>query len=209
MAEYREKVSIGEAAKDTAMIGGGFIVAGFAGRYVEEKAKPGVTAASSTTDKVIAGAANNAPKLALYYLLSKVKMTGAAAAMVGSVGYDVLIRLTNQGINPANINVNIGGKAYRIMNNQPPQFAQMPVTPTVLERERRYGAMPFEQSPVIVDRQRRFGSMIPEGPGVLDNPRRYGAMPFEQHIDKTERERKYGFARSLGPSHVGVAYNMK
>ena len=34
-----------------------------------------------------------------------------------------------------------------------------PYTPAVEERQRKYGAMPFQQNPVAIERQRKFGAM--------------------------------------------------
>ncbi|MDD3474352.1 MAG: hypothetical protein PHP08_00430 [Candidatus Dojkabacteria bacterium] len=70
---------------------------------------------------------------------------------------------------------------------------QLPWTPDVMERQRRYGTMPFEQSPQVVERERKFGSMP------------YGAMPFEQHTEKTERQRFFGQMQDKG---LGVMYDM-
>lgn len=222
MATYRERLNYADMAKDTVEIGGGFIVSGFTGRYIEDKLKPNVMPSSPTSDKIIAGVANNGPKLALYYLFNKINLKGAAAAVMGSIGFDALIRATNNGINPASVYIN----QYRVLNeNNIPdwaerqrQFGAMPTTPDVLERERRFGAMPalpFEQNQETIARQRRYGSMdLPDRPDLLER-RRYGAMPFEQNPAKTERQRRFGSMKEMGfksersLSNIETVFNMK
>ncbi len=214
MATYRERLNYGEMAKDTIEIGGGFILSGFTGRLIEEKLRPFVTPTSPTSDKVIAGAANNLPKVGLYYIFNKIGMKGAAAAAMGSLGYDVLIRATNQGINPASIYV----KNYRVLNPQPQngmpqsmqptqsipdwaerqkQFGAMPFREDheITTRQDRFGAMPFRDNPDILERQRKYAQMpFRDNPDILERQRKYGAMPFEQPAEKTNRQHKYGFA---------------
>ena len=69
------KMSVGDVVTGTATEGGavvaGLFGAGFLGKQVENMVKKGVTAASPTMDKLMAYAANNAPKLALYYIVRK------------------------------------------------------------------------------------------------------------------------------------------
>ena len=114
MTIYRERIKYGDMTKDMVEIGGSFIVNGFTGRYVEDKIRPDVDPSSPVSDKIIAGLANNLPKVALYYILEKIKLKGAAAAAMGSVGFDVLVRATNHGINPASVYI----KNYRILKQQ-------------------------------------------------------------------------------------------
>lgn len=179
MAEYRERLNYGEMAKGAFEIGGSFIINGFAGRYTENIVKPNVTPVSSTPDKILAGAANNVPKVALYYILNKLNLKGAAAAAMGSLGYDVLIRLTNHGINPASIYIN----QYRVLNQKdklPSHQAMQPYADWA-ERQRHFGAMPFEQNPETISRQRKFGT-----------------MPFDQNPEIVARQRKFGTMNDLG-----------
>ncbi len=52
-------------------------------------------------------------------------------------------------------------------------------SPAVEQRERRYGAMPFQQSPDTLVRQRHYGSMpFEQSPDVLKRERRFGSMGF-------------------------------
>lgn len=156
MAVYRERLNYGDMTKDAIEIGGSFIANGFAGRYIENAIKPNVTPTSSTTDKIIAGAANNVPKVAIYYILNMVKLKGAAAAAMGSVGYDVLVRLTNQGINPASIYIN----QYRILNQNRENISPQSMQPYLdwAARQKEFGAMP-PTNPKVKERQRKYGVM--------------------------------------------------
>ncbi len=197
MAEYRERLRYEEMAKDAFEIGGSFIVNGFAGRYTENLLKPDVTPISSTTDKIVAGAANNVPKIALYYILNSLKLRGAAAAAMGSLGYDVLIRLTNHGVNPASIYMN----QYRVLAPKDQNISHQSMQPYAdwAERQKQFSSMPFEQSPKIIERQRKYGAMpampFEQSPKIIERQRKYGAMPampFEQSPKIIERQRKYG-----------------
>lgn len=192
MAIYSDRVKYTQMATDMAIIGGGFIASGFSGRYIENSIKPGVVSTSSTSDKIIAGVANNAPKLGLYYLFTKVGLSGAAAAAIGSVGYDALIRLTNQGANPYDVRVTLQGKDYRILQQQAQQQA-----------------LPFSNQPApVLDRQRKYGAMP-----NFDNREnwiqpRYGSLPF--HGDRnTEIQFRYGFASaSTDSTSTGKTFGM-
>ena len=183
MAIYRERLNYGDMLKDTVEIGGSFIINGFTGRYVEDIVRPNVTPSSSTIDKILAGAANNVPKLVLYYILNTLKLRGAAAAAMGSVGFDVLIRASNSGVNPASIYIS----KYRVLS---PELQNMESIPDWAERQKQFASMPT--TPDVLERRRRFGSMIlPDRPDLLTN-RKYGAMPFQQNPEKTERQRRFG-----------------
>ncbi len=105
---------------DSLKIGGGFAVAGFAGRYVENKAlTTPVTSTSSMTDKLIGWAANNAPKIVGYIALSSTSKD-IASGMLGSAIVDSMLRYVNNGPNPINITI----KDYRIMNNDNQKLIQ-------------------------------------------------------------------------------------
>ena len=106
---------IKEIVEDSVKVGGGFAVAGFAGRYVEDMfIKTPVTSASAITDKLMAWAANNAPKIAGYIVLNRVGMTkDVAKGMLGSFVVDSLARVSNNGPNPLNLTI----AGYRFMSN--------------------------------------------------------------------------------------------
>ena len=69
------KMSVGEVVQGTATEGGavvaGLFGAGVVGKQIENMVKKDVVAASPMMDKLMAYTANNAPKLALYYLVRK------------------------------------------------------------------------------------------------------------------------------------------
>lgn len=69
------KMSVGEVVQGTATEGGavvaGLFGAGVVGKQIENMLKTGVVPTSPMMDKLMAYAANNAPKLALYYLVRK------------------------------------------------------------------------------------------------------------------------------------------
>jgi hypothetical protein len=119
--QLRER-TLGEVATSLvtsgAGVAGGFIGAAFVGRQIENALKPGVIATSSLADKVVAWGANNIPKLAIWYLAkgyaiapgeavtpTKEAISDARKAMAGSLVFDTLMRLANNGINPATATV--------------------------------------------------------------------------------------------------------
>jgi len=102
------KMTVGEVAKTTATEGGavvaGLLGSGFLGKQVENMVKTGVVPTSSMTDKLLAYAGNNAPKLALYYLLRKEgrKFLGGYEVDMGkgalsSIVLDTIVRAGNEG----------------------------------------------------------------------------------------------------------------
>ncbi len=98
-------MTVSDVAKSAATEGGaviaGLIGAGVLGKQIEKHVKV-VTTASSATDKFLAWAGNNVPKLGAYYLLRKEggKMlhgyeVDMGKGVLGSVVLDTLIRLDN------------------------------------------------------------------------------------------------------------------
>ena len=99
------KMSVGDVVTGVATEGGavvaGLIGAGVVGKQIEKMVKVATTT-SSMTDKLLAYVGNNAPKVALYYVLRKEggKMLGGyekdmGKGVLGSVVLDTLIRLDN------------------------------------------------------------------------------------------------------------------
>lgn len=96
---------------------GGFLAAGFVGRQIQDRIKSD-DAIVTSTDKVMAWTANNAPKLVLWYLLRrytpepgeeltpmKEATVDAKKAVAGSIIFDTLVRLSKGGKNPAEISL--------------------------------------------------------------------------------------------------------
>ena len=112
---------------------GGFLLAGFVGRQIQDRVKSddAVTASPTAANKVVAWTANNVPKLALWYLLKKYATVepgealtpmkeatvDAKKAVAGSIIFDTLVRLSKGGINPAAIEL----FGYRLLSGSEPQ----------------------------------------------------------------------------------------
>jgi hypothetical protein len=201
----------------------GFIGGGTIGRQVEDRLiTTPVTAASTLTEKITGWAANNAPKIGLYYLTKDIAkgeiVTDTRKSLLGSVVFDTVMRVANNGVNPAN--VTIGG--YRVLQNQPnPQITQKLVQENSLLRTElnkalqklatpdssadfRYGGA---VSPAVAERQRSYG--FAGTPDVMERQRKYGAMPFEQNPEKTSRERKYGFMSYSSETKAAETFGMQ
>ncbi len=111
--EELKKVPLGDVAsaiiKEGGAVTGGLLVAGFAGRQAENLLMgiTPVTPTSTFIDKAKAAGANLAPKVVGWYLLRG--RTGAAEdarkGVVTSAAFDLLMRLTNSGVNPATATV--------------------------------------------------------------------------------------------------------
>lgn len=239
MAFYRAGLSgkVSEMAEEGFGVAGGFIAGGIIGRQFENALiKAPVTAVDTFGKKILAATANNGPKIAAWALMKKYDAGSegtkdAAKALLGSVAYDLLLRVANRGVNPAS--VDLGG--YRILGNgaglnqaSVQRLVQensilrtelnkamqklaggnvraMPVNPDTpgAGGDFKYGGPP---SPAVENRQRRYGAM-PWSPDVMERERRFGAMPFEQNPTKTSREKRYGFMTY--PSETPLsAFNM-
>ncbi len=111
---------------------GGFLLAGFVGRQIQDRVKSdtAVTADPTATNKIMAWTANNVPKLALWYLLRKYTpepgealtpmkeaTVDAKKAVAGSIIFDTLVRLSKGGVNPAEIDL----FGYRLLSGSEPQ----------------------------------------------------------------------------------------
>ena len=110
--------------KEGGAVTGGLLLAGAAGRQVENMLM-GITPVTTTStlgDKVKAAGANLAPKVAAWYLLRG--RTGAAEdarkGVVTSAAFDLLMRLTNNGVNPAIATV----MGYQILGSGDQNLAQ-------------------------------------------------------------------------------------
>jgi hypothetical protein len=111
--EELKRVPLGDVAsaiiKEGGAVTGGLLAAGFAGRQVENilmGATP-VTPTSTLMDKAKAAGANLAPKVVGWYLLRGKTGTAedARKGLVTSAAFDLLMRLTNSGVNPATATV--------------------------------------------------------------------------------------------------------
>ena len=134
--QLREK-TLGEVGTslvaEGAGVTGGFLLAGFVGRQIQDRVKSdtAVTASPTATNKIIAWTANNVPKLAVWYLLKRYAVVepgeaitpmkeatvDAKKAVAGSIIFDTLVRLSKGGINPAEIDL----FGYRLLSGSEPQ----------------------------------------------------------------------------------------
>jgi hypothetical protein len=134
--QLREK-TLGEVGTslvaEGAGVTGGFLLAGFVGRQIQDRVKSdtAVTTDPTATNKIMAWTANNVPKFALWYLLKKYAVVepgevltpmkeatvDAKKAVAGSIIFDTLVRLSKGGINPAEIDL----FGYRLLSGSEPQ----------------------------------------------------------------------------------------
>ena len=128
---------------------GGFLLAGFVGRQIQDRVKSdtAVTADPTATNKIMAWTANNVPKLAVWYLLKKYATVepgealtpvkeatvDAKKAVAGSIIFDTLVRLSKGGINPAEIDL----FGYRLLSgSSEPQKSTTQVAQTQADIQR-------------------------------------------------------------------------
>ncbi len=92
----------------------------------------------------------------------------AIGAGIFALGYHFLLRPRFPSLPALNVNElnNIKLQNQQLIqensllrNKTNEAFMKLADTPEVVERQRRFGAMPFQQHPVILDRERRFGFM--------------------------------------------------
>jgi hypothetical protein len=225
MAFYRAGLSgrVTEMATEGLGVAGGFIAGGILGRQVENLIVPvPVTAGDSIGKKILAVAANNVPKIIAHGLMHKYDATSeggrdATKALMGSVAYDVLLRIANKGVNPAS--VELGG--YRVLGNgsgldqgttqrliQENSILRTELNKAMQKLASGYSAGQKQPAPVMALPNSTPNSMPggvgpggvgPGGdfkyggstsPAVEQRQRKYGAMPWTP--DVMERERRFG-----------------
>lgn len=247
MAYYRDRglIELGnEIVTEGIGIGGGFIAGGLVGRRVENLLiKTPVDPSSTLAQKLTAWAVNNGSKAVLYVLSKhydyKTEITREATkALAGSIVYDTILRLANDGYNPASVSIG----SYRILGSNDPAVLQRTLQENSLLRTELNKALqrlagidrPLAEkinaeiqsnparpdspqdfkyggdiSPAVANRQRNYGAM-PWTPDVMERQRRYGAMPFEQNPSKTNRERAFGFMEPHETrTNVAQMFNMQ
>lgn len=227
--EYEEikEITLGEIGTTLAAEGvgtaGGFIGAAFIGRQLQNVFIPD-NKITTLQDKIIAWFANNAPKLAGWYLLRRFVVPpykeikpgtfGSALldlnkAFAGSVIFDTVMRLANDGRNPATAKIwgwQILGeeaevKGMQSLRNDNQRLIQ---ENTVLRQEinkalQKLAALPAPVPKVVSseveERERRFGfTASPEAEEAERRRRQYGSMQYEITPPAVrEREKKYGF----------------
>lgn len=184
---------------------GGFLAAGFVGRQLQ-------TLTGQTDDKVTglmtleslyAWLANNGPKMAVWYLTKGYAATSevvadARKAMMGSVVFDTILRLTNNGINPASVVIpGIGqvlGSGTGGVASSPQDVNRLIQENTALRTElnkalQRLASQPGVQPGMIGQAEGPIVQPLPTPPHVQERQKRYGAM---QPTNVQERQKKYG-----------------
>lgn len=197
-----KRVPLGDVAsaivKEGGAVTGGLLLAGFAGRQLENilMGTTPVTPTSSLIDKAKAAGANLAPKVAGWYLLRG--RTGAAEdtrkGVATSAAFDLLMRLTNSGVNPATATV----MGYQVLGDGSIVGVSGSNPNDVQRLVQENGALRTE-----VNKLRNAGIQVQQTP--------YAASPMDprlppyvgsQTIPPTERERKFAFMPGMGTPGV-------
>lgn len=217
-----KRIPLGDVAsaivKEGGAVTGGLLAAGFAGRQAENLlmgATP-VTPTSTLVDKAKAAGANLAPKVVGWYLLrgKTGALEDARKGVVTSAAFDLLMRLTNSGVNPATATV----MGYQVLgdgsivstgsvnqNDMQRLMQENGALRTEVNRLRQLdGAMdprlpPYVGSSAIppAERERKYAFMQPAVPGVTKPP------------GTGARQTRYGFAGEtavMGTGRPGAAY---
>ena len=211
------KMTVQDVAKSAATEGGaviaGLIGAGVLGKQIEKHVKV-ATSASSATDKFLAWAGNNVPKLGAYYVLRKEggKMlhgyeVDMGKGVLGSVVLDTLIRLDNNyAPNPSPVKVFgiefLGNATGSNVTPQMQENMQRVLQENSSLRQQLNGALQrvASASPNVTvtpvqsvanfppDHDRQYG-MMQTTPEAENRRKNFGAMtpPIED-----ERNRRYG-----------------
>ncbi len=207
------KLTVGEVVTGTATEGGavvaGLLSAGFLGKQIEKNigtaGSKAVLPTSPMTDKLIGYAANNLPKLALWYVVRKEggKYLGKYDKDVGKgilsdVVLDTLIRATNSGA-PKDI-LNMFG--YSVLNNNTTPQMQENMQKVLQEnsslRQQLNGALQraaSAPSPIQAASPVRSITPIQSAPQVIaqppaDHDRRFSMMQSTPEAE--ERRKNYG-----------------
>lgn len=191
--EELKKVPLGDVAtaivKEGGAVTGGLLAAGVAGRQVENlvMGTTPVTPTSTLGDKAKAALANVAPKAIGWYLLRH--KTGAIEdvrkGVVTSAAFDLLMRLTNSGVNPATATV----MGYQVLGDGSIVSTGSTDAGTVQKLVQEIGMLRAE-----LNRQRQL-----TGEGAMDPrlPPYVGGMPGI--VPPAERERRYAFMQPAVP----------
>lgn len=182
----------------------GLLGAGFVGRQVQNRVKTDaeVAAAPTITNYAYAWGGNNVPKLAMWYLLRKYATSevtiDAKKAVAGSVVFDTLMRVFNNGQNPAS--ATIGG--YQVLGNGEDTIqgaGNADIQRLIQENSalrvelnkalQRLGENGIETLPDGTQRRRKFSSMEEE---VLQDP----------------RQKRYAFMKDSGLTDLTAKFNM-
>ncbi len=190
--------TIKEVAEEVAPGVGGFVGAGIAGRQVQNKLGVGDSTVTGlmTVSALKAILANNVPKLVGWAILRGRGKTADTAnlGVATNIGFDLLMRLLNNGQNPAAASV----MGYQVLGEGRPGAPRgdVPADTQHLIQENadirdelakayalldQYGIVPGQLDPADVSRrQRKFGAMTAED--VARRQKRYGAMKTQKEL---------------------------
>ncbi len=187
--QLREK-TLGEVGTtliaEGAGVTGGFLLAGFVGRQIQDRVKSddAVTASPTAANKVMAWTANNVPKLALWYLLKKYAAVepgealtptkeatvDAKKAVAGSIVFDTLVRLSQGGINPARVDL----FGYRLLGAEPQKSVQSSSQADIQRLIQENSALRAELNKAL---QRLATPAVPPAPPVAQPAPQMAAPP--------------------------------
>lgn len=203
MADYGElgTRTLGEVGRSLVTEGagvvGGLLAAGFLGRQIQNRVTTDadVLAAPTIGNMAKAWAANNGPKIALWYLMRKydagTELTAdAKKAVMGSVALDTLVRVFNKGVNPLSITIGgyefLGSGVGKVADNVSGAGMSADVQHIIQENKalraelnKAYEKAGLEQLPTPEARRKTFGSMEEESTLQTPRQRRFGAMYAE------------------------------
>lgn len=193
--EELRRLPLGDAVKAIVTEGGatagGFVGAGVLGRRIQSMIKSDAEIVT-TVDKGKAWLGNNGPKIAAWYFLRGRPVLGTASedfnkGIVTSVAFDTLLRLMNDGRNPASATV-MGYEALGESNGQTGAASNEAVQRLVQENaslRNELGRMKGAGSQIQVQ---QVSPMDPRLPPYVGS----------SAITPGERERKYAFMPGMG-----------
>ena len=206
--EELKRVPLGDVAsaivKEGGAVTGGLLVAGFAGRQAENLlmgATP-VTPTSTLIDKAKAAGANLAPKVVGWYLLKH--RTGVAEdvkkGIVTSAAFDLLMRLTNSGVNPATATV----AGYQVLGDGSIIGVGSADASAVQKLVQENGSLRAE-----LNRLRETGVQVQQVPYAAQTPMDPRLPPYVgggisgMVIPPAERDRRFAFMQPAIPGKAG------
>lgn len=186
----------------------GLIGAGFVGRQVQNSVKTDaeVAAAPTITNYAYAWGGNNIPKLAMWYLLRKYATSevtiDAKKAVAGSVVFDTLMRIFNNGQNPAS--ATIGG--YQVLGNGGETIQGAGTTTEDIQRLVKENSALRAELNKAVDKLATAGIPIALPDGPEKRRQRFGTM--DEETLQTPRQRKFGIMNDSGLTDLTARFGM-
>lgn len=188
----------------------GLLGAGFVGRQVQNRVKTDaeVAAAPTITNYAYAWGGNNIPKLAIWYLLRKYATSevtiDAKKAVAGSVVFDTLMRIFNNGQNPATAIV--GG--YEVLGNggETIHGAGAGTTANDIQNLIQENSALRGELNKAVDKLAAAGIPIALPDGPVKRRQRFGTM--DEEALQTPRQRRFGIMKDSGLTDLTARFGM-